>query len=242
MHKKNKIYYQSSGKSNYPFSGEFGFEPHTRYSQYDSDCIYYDCPAWSHKAKRSFIIRSPIDINLNITPVRTQDGLIDYVLRSPTLRSDFLNEYIILDHNWCNEKRATIQITLPMLHFWTEEKNIWLEVRPLPQTAVKNNIITVGGWFNVSAWSRPISFAFDLVNNEKAVNIKRGDPIYEICFYSSNMNDEFTIEQKNIPEKMEEGIRDRLNLKYFQRGLSVKYMFGQKEKESKCPFSFMWKK
>lgn len=211
-----------------------GFEP-TRYiEEVDKNATYYECPAWQHKAVREFVIRSVRDMTLEIDTVNG-------VINSPNMRPDQFNKYIHQHRNFTDFN--TIQLPIPMLLCWTKEKNIWVELKPDPRT-VLNNFITVGGWFNLSEWTRPLSFAIDIIDNTKPVVIKRGDPIYKVCFYKEgDLTRNFMLE-KGIPDMdMLNQVQKRIALKDVIPNISRTLLFGKKkESESKCPFAFLFKK
>ena len=73
---------------------------------------------------------------------------------------------------------------------------------PYPLTAVKNNILCLNGWFNSSSWTRSLSFAMDVVDYTKPIVIKRGDPLYQVSFYSKNLDDSYKLVKKEPSEKL----------------------------------------
>lgn len=207
----------------------------------NSNNVFVDCPVWSHKAKRTFLIRSPIDVEFSFV-VDENNFFINY----PEKNQIPLNELLFLgttkEKTWIGDGNPTIQINIPTYVFWTKNKNIWIEIRPHPQTAVKNNYISVGGWWNISNWVRPTSFGMQVVDNKKPVKISRGDVIFEICFHSDDKNDDFKlIKQEEIPVNIMKKIGENTSLKNFISNISSKFLF-TKQKESKCPFAFLFNK
>jgi len=213
-----------------------GFEPITTFETAYNKSIYYTCPAWSHKAKRTFIIRSPVDLNISIDVENqsiwvkgiSQEQFDDWFF--PTFAND----------GWCLKEKVTLQISIPMFMFWTKHKNIWVEQRSHSLTSVNNNFSVINGWFNLSSWIRPISFAFDVVDPSKPIVIKRGDPIYEVSFYSNNLDNKIKLIKKDLPYKTYIQMRKNVKLKDFISRISHKFIF--KKQESKCPFAFLWNK
>lgn len=198
---------------------------------------YYRCPSWKHKASRTFIVKSPIDIILNIntdkeelySPNLTQEQFDDYC--SPTFMSD----------NWCTDNRVTIQLSVPRFIFWTNKKNIWIESRPFFNTSTLNNLTSIPGWFKISDWNRPISTSFDVVDLKKPVIIKRGDPLFEICFYSKNLDDGIILTRKNyIPEEIVNNVNKTISVKKYFPNFIGKYLF--KYENVECPFKFLWER
>lgn len=207
----------------------------------DQQNIYTDCPIWTHKANRTFIVRSPVDIEFeyindeNDTYIKLSDK--NY-FRDPNLL--FLETRG--EKNWIGTGNPVLQLSVPTYLFWTKEKNIWIEISSYPYTSVKNNYVIIGGWWNLSKWTRPTSFGLQIVDTSKPVIIKRGDPIYQICFYSNDFNDSFkVIKQEEIPDNIMKKVSQTVHIKTIINNLSTKLLFS-KQKESKCPFSFLFNK
>ena len=118
--------------------------------------------------------------------------VIDGKKTAAELRQELKKKITILkstfNTDWCSDHAISIQLSVPRLIFWTKSKNIWVEQRAHPHT-ILNNFIGIGGWFNLSTWKRGINVSFDILDDKKPVNIKRGDILYELCFYSNDLND-----------------------------------------------------
>ena len=120
---------------------------------------------------------------------------------------------------------------MPMFICWTENKNIWVEVKDHPLTSLNSNFTVVQGWFNLSSWTRPISFGLNIVDNTKPVVIKRGDPLYKINFIEEgNLNQTFNMEKAIPPERLIIDMNKRVRVKGFIQNLAKTLMFKQ------CPF------
>lgn len=218
-----------------PFSeDEFGFEPEMVLNTVSKKSVYWQCPAWNHKASRRFLIKSPVDITLTV-------DLENEVLNSPNLTQWQFDNYCspTFLNNWCSEEKVTIQLTIPRFMFWTEQKNIWVETRPYFNTVIKNNLTSLSAWYNLSSWTRPVGTAFDVIDPSKPVIIRRGDPLMEVCFYSKHLNSGILLKKSYPPKKVIDGMDKKSELKEHIRGLSKRFMFI--EQKSKCPFEFMWK-
>jgi len=218
---------------------EIGYGIETEHSKTLKNSVYYDCPVWKHKSNRIYTIRSPIDIHLSVD-VESKS------LNSDTLNQKQFDEYLsgtfIDDKNsWCTVEKTTIQILIPQFLFWTKEKNIWIEQRPHPLTSHNNNFVAIGGWFNMSNWTRPLSFSFDVVDTDNPIIIRRGDPLYQVCFYSSNLDDGFILKKSKPSKNVLRKMRNFTSIKFlFWEGIpqSIKNKLFKNEK-SKCPFKFL---
>ena len=192
----------------------------------DSNYIYTDCPVWSHKANRTYVMRSPIDFEFVV-------GEHDV---SPT--NCPTKDFIHLDDGW-NNLNPVIQLSMPVLVAWTKHKNIWVDIDSSPYTALKNNFIIIGGQWNISRWNRPISFAIQVVDRRKPVRVKRGDPIYYVTFRSSDLNEKFSlVREDHVPDEVFRRSIQNTGIKKLFPGMSSKFLF--EKQDTKCPFKFLW--
>lgn len=234
-----KIYYnQFHGNNMYgsPFSLDgVGYNIESKYSLDNHSETYKDCPVWKHKSTRTFLVRSPVNISFEVDK-KTE------TLECFDIEESLFEEYFfstINGENWINPKGITIQLTIPRFLFWTKSKNVWIEQRPYYLTSLKNNLVCVGGWFNLSSWTRSISFAFDIVDHTKPVVINKGDILYEVCFYPENLNDGILLKKEEIPKNIFDENNRRTSLKKYKTNLTKYLPF--KNQTKKCPFKFMWK-
>ena len=191
----------------------------------DSGYVQNKCPVYNHKQSRTFVATSPIDFTLSID-------------RSNNKISCSRPELLEYDDEHINSPKPVMQLVFPKFLFYTKEDNIWFEFNDHPMTALKNNFIAIGGWFNLSNWSRASSTAITLVNEKKSVIIEKGDPLFRVSFYPPNLDDSIILKKETNIEvvdqwveahekKTEEDWRPRL--------------FSKTKTESKCPFSFLFK-
>ena len=199
----------------------------------DERFVYSKCPVFKHKSSRTFVGISPINFKLQV--VRSPDGMV-------TIRST--NASILEgDDEHINSPRPVVQLKFPRFVFWTHDDDVWFEFTDHPMTSLNNNFIAVGGWFNLSNWSRGSSLGITIVNPSKPVIIRKGDPLFRMSFHSSNPDDGIILSQEKDPDKVDyiyaeydkkqkEGQRDRV---------WVPKLFSKTSTSSKCPFSFLFK-
>ena len=81
----------------------------------------------------------------------------------------------------------------------------------------------------------------DVVDYRKPIVIKRGDPLYQISFFSENLDDEYKLVKEEPSVDLLRQVRKRVRAKnYIGRSVHEEQMF--KKQTSKCPFDFLWKK
>lgn len=203
----------------------------------DSEYHFTKCPVWAHKASRIFLVRSPISFEFHFN----YNKLGEYGIYWDTKKNELdFNDVLLLEPGWNNREKAALQVLHPTLALWTKEKNIWYEVRPHSITSAKNNFSAIGGWFNLSAWQRPSAFGLHVYDMNKPVKVNRGDVIFEICFYSNNLDDQFKlVEHNEIPEKEWKRMVNTASVKMHVKNFT-KHLF--RKQESKCPFAFLFNK
>ena len=235
-HKFNNYIHPISKTSHFSIDGvSFPLEKYKNII--DDNYIYTKCPVWQHKSNRTFVVRSPISYEIQFQKNENGGYLIFWDYDKNSLPFD---EVVKLDEGWNICETAVIQISHPTLAMWTKDKNIWYEVRPHAPTTAKNNFYAIGGWFNLSAWTRPSAFGIHVYDMEKPVKVNRGDILFEVCFYSANLNDKFKlVEHDEIPEKEWQRMINTMNVKRIIRNFTT-HLFAE-QKESKCPFRFLSK-
>ena len=200
----------------------------------DEDYIYAKCPAINHQNSRIFIAHSPIDFEATVK--RTEDKT--YVTSNAHKLLDFNDDYFTAE-------KPVLQLKSPMFLFWTEAKNVWFEFDAHPMTSLTNNFIAVGGWFNLSNWSRASSLAMTVVDETKPVIIRKGDPVCKIRFYpTDNLDNGVVLREQRDPkliEKIKTVYAKKQQAGWDDRSWKDK-IFSKTEKESKCPVSFLFKK
>lgn len=234
---KIKIYYhQFSGKfgaldpeSPFDIDG-VGLEPVPYYSEFDEKEPYQKCPVWKHKTKRIYNILSPIDLDMHVR----SDGRV--AIENVGSTADGIHDFLNVNVDSLN----TLQLEVPRFLFWTDAKNIWLESRPHPMTSLKNNFVGMSGWWNVSNWIRPVSFALHVIDRTSVVTVRRGEPIYQVTFHSNNHNDMFEL-IKSLPSKeLVDKMNKNLHVKSVIKNHDTAALFI--DSKPKCPFAFMFNK
>lgn len=192
----------------------------------DADYVYTQCPVVTHKLSRVFVGISPIDFRLKINGT-------DIECTHP--------QYIEYDDQHLKSPKPVVQLVFPKFLFWTHEDNIWFQITDHPMTALTNNFIAIGGWFNLSNWSRMSSTAITLVDETKPVIIKKGDPLFRVSFHPPNLDEGVILEK-------EEGVGERegilqLWLEHHQKSTKDVWkprLFSKTKAKSKCPVSFLF--
>lgn len=150
---------------------------------------YHNCPVWKHKHNRTFVAVSPIDFEIKIN-----GEYLDYEMNP-------LYGKMITDADELDSQHPVLQLSFPLYYFWTEEKNLWVEMLDHPMTSYNNNMIVIGGWWNLFNHPRSVSTAVKYVNKDNSIIIKKGDPLYRIRFYGEDLNSGVKLlHSKDVPK------------------------------------------
>lgn len=136
---------------------------------------YLSCPAVTGFFRNTFLVRSPLDIEFDVT----KEGLIS----SSKLDHWFLNSFISTSKTVGEDKYKFFQILFSPIIFYTRHN---VEIQQVPafmeNSSIQSNLRVIPGAFNISKWFRPVSFAFEVIDTTKPVIVKRGDPLYYVKF------------------------------------------------------------
>ena len=132
-----------------------------------------------------------------------------------------------------------IRDSLATPHFllWTHDDNVWLEANDHPMTSLDNNLIMVPGWVQLSTWPSKASIGFVVVDKDKPVIIKKGDPLCRLSFHSPDLNDTVNlnkIDDRGIIDEMQE-IYETKREEAMNNGTWKDRLFTKGK--SKCPFA-----
>ena len=204
-----------------------------RQSDLDDDrFVYSQCPVYNHKSNRVFVGTSPIDFKLKIDRTSNQN-IVECSDPTAVVMDEFTEQHV-------NSPRPVFQLKFPRFLFWTHDNDVWFELNDHPLTSLRNNFIAVGGWFNLSNWSRNLSLGITLVDERKPVIIRKGDPLFRISFYSNNLDDDIILKQEEYSEEYKQSVETDLYARRDVKGYKHK-LFDQTNKVGKCPFSFLFK-
>jgi hypothetical protein len=184
---------------------------------------YSKCPAWKTYYKNSYVFFSQMDIEIIYNK---ETGVVDnssFEYCSFDEATGLIHELMPFGRQKGGPKNppayhgvAVGQINQHLM-FWPkegDEKNIWLEIQPMPNMISTHNAELIVGEFPFSRWFRPALFAFKF-HNEKTI-FKRGDPLGIIKFKSLNdYTEEIFLERVDPTDKIIRKFESNTRLKNF---------------------------
>ena len=202
--------------------------------KYNINYEHFKCPAFQEWNKNMWIVKQPFDLTFyhlkhakKIIHSQVGDGFKDFFLLHET-KEDLYQE---------------AQFAYQIL-FWTEEKNIWVELYPHPELS-RLNLDLVPGTFCISEWTRPVSFGFKILKPDTDITLKKDMPLYYIKFLSkTNYNDNYILENAVPSDKILDKLSKDIALKFYVKNESWKFMKSKAESTEKktCPFLKLFSK
>ena len=217
----------------------------TIFSERDKDVLYFKCPAFIEYYKNCYLIRSPIDLTVTIT--RDSNNKV-------TVHSDQYPYHIISDliYPRFSENNTYGMMTLSINYIFFSEESTLIELLPpiMHSSEFQDNIRVICGTYDIGKWIRTVELAFELKDESKTINIKRGDPLYYVRF---NTTDKVVLVEKEYTQDIHYLRNTCSTVKTFMKNNSMKEnyrlfagilkryrnkIFGK----SKCPFNFKGEK
>lgn len=186
------------------------------------------CPAVSAFYRRVYQIRSPYDIHLRLQetedPSFRELGGFRPVVVNPensSVKPEKINEVVKIHKaaDWDHPKQPILEIQ-NLLVFVSDIANVWVEVLP-PLLSYEHDSLpgkVICGSFDIHAWQRPVSFAFEWIDIDRPLKISRGAPLFYVKFQTPHPDD--TVDLRRIPYEgaLQKQVEQCLSVNAYIRG------------------------
>jgi hypothetical protein len=203
---------------------------------------YLKCPAWQDHYKNTFVIKCPIDITISFD--KFEDG--KYYTKTDRLDQNFYNTYI-MDRGESIDQNKVLSIIFSYM-FYSKDSVILEQLNAsMERTSLALNTRCIEGEFDISKWIRPVNFSFEVIDINKPLVFKRGDPLFYLKFRTDK---KINFIRKDWSEEISYVTNSLTNIKQFMTNNSMKTNYTLAEpfikfnkdklfgKEKKCPFGF----
>lgn len=225
--------------------GYFEPEPVLKHliSQRDANVEYLKCPAFQQYYSNTFVIKSPVDLILKVD----KDSAGRKVLIAENFNQKFYNDHIFPR---MAQNKTFSMFSLEFSYIFYSKNSVMIEMLPasMEKTDFIKNTNLVPGEFDISKWIRPVSPAFEVIDDTKILSIKRGEPLLYVRFKTEKKVNLIRVEQDNTIESLEKSCS---RLKFFvpRNSLEENYeaaksminLYKKKLFKKKCPWNF-WTK
>ena len=174
------------------------------------------CPCVRDYCKDTFIVRSPLDINFQVTgegekrSIKTFQYNQDWFDRVITPRFD---ESI-------NTNLMSLDVASMLL--WSKS-DFDIEITPCVfhgHVDFVRNTQIIPGTFSPSKWTRPIQATFEVLTDD-VIKVKRGDPLYYVKFKTKSRS-KIKFTKATPPDSLVDAVEGCIRVKYYIPGLSMK--------------------
>lgn len=212
-------------------------------SQRDNDVEYLKCPAFQEYYSNTFVIKSPVDLELTVGV----DSIGRKILTTNNFNQKFYNDHIFPR---MAQNKSFSMFSLEFTYIFYSEKSVIIEMLPanMAKTDFIKNTNLIPGEFDISKWIRPVSPAYEVIDDSKVLSIKRGDPLFYIRFRTNKKINLVRVEQDETIESIEKACA---RLKFFvpknnleenyQAAKSMINLYKAKLFRKKCPLN-IWTK
>ena len=171
---------------------------------------FMHCPAHANFLKNYWVIKSPFDLSVKYDR-QTDSYQID---QTQKFADDFLiprgGEFTENDHALCS---------IHLSYLFVADEPVWISVLPPFLHGDVPNTRLICGTYNIYNWQRPIDFSFEILDDKKPVDIKRGQPLMYVSFASKRLNETFKMKEIEMNDELVRIVKSCLPSKYFNRGV-----------------------
>ena len=163
------------------------------------------CPAVINLESRYFVVKCPFDLNVGFE--RTQDGkptLRNLSGERSAIRGSKLGEKLHLANEAEWRHVPTIQLALPYVFVADETVHVsqvapfmHYRAEPLPGTIF-------GGRFPINVWPRPLMWAFEWMEPDKPIQMRRGEPLFYVTFETTPQDRGITLVEAEVTAELRE--------------------------------------
>ena len=201
----------------------------------DTKGHFTKCPAFLDYIKNVYVIRSPISITLNLDP-KTR-----YLSISPQ-GQQFYDLFVLNRCDLVGDTDPPLS-TLKYHYSFLADNECLIEQLPVMfhDKTVASNINVITGTYDISKWLRPLEFAFEFIDTNKPLVIKRGDPLFYIRFVPSDSKKVNLVKKEFCEEELkfqEQCVALKISLP--NQILKTLYEIAKKyvPNKKKCPFNW----
>jgi len=174
------------------------------------------CPAFVNSLKNTYVVRSPIDVQVSINKLEHWANVTIPERAPPSILVPRFKEDDV------ENGRYFASLNIAPFVFYSEKS---IEMQLLPAFFEEpSQLRVICGKFNIGKWKRPLEYAFEMKNPIQTIVIKRGDPLFYLQFITEN-------DEAVTLKRVEETEKDKLEC---LENLNLKFMYAQK------PLAFMY--
>lgn len=185
----------------------------------DNPSNFLTCPAVTGYFKNTYVIKSPVDIDLSFDAESGRMSLKGH-------DQAFHDTYIWNRCDVREDSTAPMMMSFSLHYFFYADRPCMLELLApsMHQEQCVQNMRVVPGAFDISKWFRPISPVFEIVDPSKSLIIKRGDPLLYVRLIPLS-DSKINLEEKEFTNDMRKEFTKCIHLKFAVKNLPLKTLY-----------------
>lgn len=187
---------------------------------------YRKCPAHQNQFKNTFVVCSPIDVEVKINKEETRCDIIE----PPQLPREAFNPRFGEEHE-SPYPMFTFRFNRIMLMPQDPTIDVYVEqLEPILEWDRDTNIRIIEGNFNISKWTRPLEASYEQRHKNMTVKFKRGQPMYYFRLSTNDPDDIVVLNRVEMNQKLYEDSERCLQVKEFAPNKKLKFLYDVRDK------------
>ena len=184
---------------------EFGKKNFVR----DKDSMFFNCPAFKNVNKNVFAITSPVNLTFDLNDTRIQvKELAQREFDNMIHVRNFMDRFLSINFGLLMFSGKSVQASQLPAYMSSCEM------------AVKTRIVP--GVFDISKWFRPFELSFFVNEFNNTLSIKRGDPLFYICF---DTDEDIEFKRFKCTDKLTREVDMCLSVKRYVSNLGLEQLY-----------------
>lgn len=181
---------------------------------------YRKCPAHQNQFKNTYVVCSPIDVEIEINKEENWCNII----YPTTLPKEMFNP------RFGEEQQSPYPLFTfrfnRLLFTSSGEKDVYMEqLEPILEWDKDPNIRIIEGNFNISKWSRPVEASFEQRAKKVLVKFKRGQPMYYVRFSTNNPDDIIVLNRVELTKELFDDVERCLIVKNYAPNKKLQFLY-----------------
>ena len=161
------------------------------------------CPAVNEFERNVFIIECPFNIRLRC--IKNKDNYELYTIEDGTrIDEDLLISFIYMmpPNQWRDKNKPTLQMKIPYF-FITDEPCMLTQTPPyMSDNFLKWPGSLISGRFPTHIWPRTLNFAFEWLDLDNDLILKRGDDLFYVQFEFETLTQNVRLQEAELTEEL----------------------------------------
>lgn len=182
---------------------------------------YRKCPSHQNQFKNTFVVCSPIDVEVEINKDNNWCNIID----PPNLPKEVFNPRFKEERD-SPYPLFTFRFNRIMLMPQDSNVDVYVEqLEPILEWDRDTNIRIIEGNFNISKWTRPLEASYEQRTKNLTVKFKRGQPMYYFRLSTNDPDDVIVLNRVEMTKEIFDDADRCLQIKEFAPNKKLKFLY-----------------